>query len=159
MKSWFDPELGKEIRILTKLAWPLVVSSASDYFGKVLTTIFAGQYLTTDEFDGVALGNTMTNIAGYCLIIACASPMDSLCTQANGAQNWKLYSLTVWRALLCTMLFMIPVVIVFLYMNSILLGCGQNPLIAGYVQTWCYINVLLSDMRCTLFSFVFRNIE
>ena len=144
-KSWSgDSELKREILLLAKLAGPLVVSSFSDYMGKVLTTIFAGHFLSTDEFDGVAMGNTMTNITGYSMIIALASPMDSLCTQANGARNWKLYSLTVHRALICTALFLIPVIILWLNMNKLLVLCGQDPVIADYVYQWtlCYLAIL-----------------
>ena len=132
-------ELKRELLLLAKLAGPLVVSSASDYFGKLLTTIFAGHILTTSEFDAVALGNTMTNITGYSMIIAFASPMDSLCTQANGAQNWKLYSVTVHRALICTALFLIPTVLLWLNMEQVLILCGQNPDIALNVYRWTLI--------------------
>ena len=139
-KSWFgDSELRQELLCLARLAGPLVVSNASDYFGKVLTTIFAGHFLSTIEFDGVALGNTMTNITGYSMIIAFASPMDSLCTQANGARNWKLFSLTVHRAVICTALFLIPTVILWLNMDKVLILCGQDPVIAVYVYQWTVI--------------------
>ena len=116
-----------------------MVSSASDYFGKLLTTIVAGHFLTTNEFDAVALGNTMTNITGYSMIIAFASPMDSLCTQANGARNWKLFSLTLHRALICSVLFLLPTIILWLNMDHILVLCGQNPEIAAYVYQWTLI--------------------
>ena len=132
-------ELKRELLLLAKLAGPLVVSSASDYFGKLLTTIFAGHILSTDEFDAVALGNTMTNITGYSMIIAFASPMDSLCTQSVGARNWKLYSVTLHRALICTALFLIPTVLLWLNMEQVLILCGQNPDIAFNVYRWTLV--------------------
>jgi len=124
---------------LAKLAGPLVVSSAADYFGKLLTTIFAGHILSTAEFDAVALGNTMTNITGYSMIIAFASPMDSLCTQSAGARNWTLYAVTVWRALICTALFLIPTVVLWVKMEEVLVLCGQSHEIAHNVYRWTLI--------------------
>jgi len=124
---------------LIKLAIPLMISSLSEYSGKVLTTVFAGHFLTTDEFDAVALGNTMTNITGYSIIFAFASPMDSICTQAYGAGNWKLFSVTVHRAIICTVIFLIPTILLWLNMDKVLIICGQDPVIATFVYQWTLI--------------------
>ena len=138
-----DRELKSELWILAQLAWPLLVSNASDFFGKVLTVIFAGHFLTTDEFAAATLGNTMTNIAGCSMIIACVSPMDSLCTQANGAQNWTLYSLTVHRAFLCIALLSIPVIVLWLNMYQLLVLCGQDQEVAAYVAKWTLVYIAI----------------
>ena len=134
-----DADLNRELWTLSKLAVPLMVAAASDYFGKVLTSIFAGQILTTEEFDAVALGNTVTNITGCSMILAFASPMDSLCTQANGARNWKLFSATVRRALICTTLLLIPIVILWLNMEQLLILCGQDPGISHNVYRYALV--------------------
>ena len=131
--------MNRELWSLTRLAVPLMVAAASDYFGKVLTSIFAGQILPTEEFDAVALGNTMTNITGYSMVIAFASPMDSLCTQANGARNWNLFSVTVRRAMICTTLLLIPIIILWLNMEPLLILCGQDPGISHNVYRWTMV--------------------
>ena len=131
-KTSFKQELLK----LTKLAIPLMVNYCSGYVCRLLTNIFAGQYLSTDEFDAVALGQTMTNITGYSMIIAFVSPMDSLCTQANGANNWKLYSITTWRSIICSIFMLIPIVILWCNMYQLLILCGQDPVIAYYTYRW-----------------------
>ena len=138
-----DARMKQEMWTLTKLAVPLMVAAASDYFGKVLTSIFAGQILSTAEFDAVALGNTTTNITGYSMIIAFASPMDSLCTQANGARNWKLFSVTVRRAMMCTTLLFIPIIILWLNMERLLILCGQDPGISHNVYRWSLVYIAM----------------
>lgn len=134
-----ESEFNSELWQLAKLAIALMVAAATEHLGTFLTTIVAGHILSTDEFDGVALGFTMTNITGYAMIIAFASPMDSLCTQAMGARNWKLFSLTVHRALACNALFLIPTVILWLNMDKVLILCGQDPVIAIYVYQWTLV--------------------
>ena len=138
-----DSDLRRELWTLAKLAVQLSLVSACDYSAKVMTTIFAGHFLSTDEFDAVALGNTMTNITGYSMIYAIVSPMDSLCTQANGARNWKLFSVTVHRAVICTVLFLIPTVLLWLNMDKVLVLCGQNPMISANVYQWTLVYLVM----------------
>lgn len=143
-KPWFgDSDLRHELWLLAKLAVPLMIEAMTNYFGKFLTSIVAGHILSTVQFDAVALGNTMTNISGYAMIYAFASPMDSLCTQANGARNWKLFSLTVHRAVMCTALFLIPTIILWLNMDKVLVLCGQDPVIAVYVYQWTLVYIAM----------------
>jgi len=131
--------MRREIKALAMLAIPIVITASIDYFGVLCTTIFAGQLLSTELFDAVCLGTTMTNISGYSTIIAFASPMDSLCSQANGARNWKLYSLTVWRALLCSSILLIPIVVLWVNMDNLLEACGYNTTIAYNTYLWCLV--------------------
>eukprot|EP01084_Bolivina_argentea_P112282 200266_1 len=140
----------EELIHLINLSIPLVVSSASAYSGRLLTTIFTGRYLTTDEFDAAALGFTMTNITGYSMIIAMVSPMDSLCTQAYGANNWKLFALTIYRALFCTSIFLIPTIILWLFMYDLMIFIGQNEIVSYYVQQWTSIYITILPALVTL---------
>ena len=145
-------DLRQELSVFAKLAIPLIVQSATDDFCEMLTCIFAGQFLTTEQFASVALGITTTNITGYSMIHAFASPMDSLCTQANGAGQWRLFSVTVYRALICSTVFLIPTVIVWLTMDKLLILCGLNPSIAANVSEWTLVYI------CILPAYVLRTI-
>ena len=152
--SMADPDFKHELSVLAKLAVPLIFVGACDQFSKVLTTIFAGQYLSTKLFEAIAFGNSMTNITGLSMIVAFVSPMDSICTQANGARDWDLYSLTVWRALICTFLFLIPTVILWINMDSVLVACGQDASISANVHRWTliYLSILPAYVIRTIAS-------
>ena len=64
-----DPDLKHELSVLAKLAIPLIIVGACDQFSKVLTTIFAGQYLSTKLFEAIAFGNSLTNITGLAVTL------------------------------------------------------------------------------------------
>ena len=143
-KDGVATDLRSEIKKLVYLALPLVGMYTFGFAMRMTTITFVGQYLSEDDFDGLALGNTMTNITGYSVIIALVSPMDSLCTQAFGARNWKLYSVTVRRAVICAVLYLIPIIILWSYIYDILTYCGYNETIAknAYQYAMIYIAAL-----------------
>jgi len=141
--------LREEVGALAKLAIPIVVTASIDYFGILLTIIFAGHILSTDGFDAVCLGTTITNISGYSMIIAMASPMDSLCSQAKGARHWKLFSLTVHRAILCTAILLTPIVVLWVFAGDLLALCGFNAVIAGDVALWTRIYIAMLPAYAT----------
>eukprot|EP01083_Nonionella_stella_P031396 85990_1 len=130
-----------EIKQLTWLAMPLIGMYSFTFSFRVLTIIFVGQYLTTAAFDSLALGQTVTNITGYSMIIAFISPMDSLCTQAYGAKNWTLYSITVHRAILCASAYSIPIVIIWYFIYDILIASGYDQIIAYNAWLFAMINI------------------
>ncbi|KAK1370016.1 Protein DETOXIFICATION [Heracleum sosnowskyi] len=68
-----------------------------------------------------------------------ASALETLCGQAHGAKQHKKLSSYTYGAIICLLLFCIPVAILWIYMEKILILIHQDPLIsreAGKFSIW-----------------------
>ncbi|KAF2078151.1 hypothetical protein CYY_000535 [Polysphondylium violaceum] len=87
----------KEFKILMRWSWPLIISNLLNNVAPLFVNlIFVGR-LSAKELAGAALANTWT----YCTMAlgtGLANAMDTLVSQAYGANNVKMVGLTVQRA-------------------------------------------------------------
>ncbi|KAK1361132.1 MATE transporter [Heracleum sosnowskyi] len=99
---------------------------------------------------------------GICLqsvLYGMTSALETLCGQAHGAKQHKKLSSYTYGAIICLLLFCIPVAILWIYMEKILILIHQDPLIsreAGKFSIWSipalFSCVILQPLVCYLQS-------
>jgi hypothetical protein len=115
--------------LLFRIAAPIVVSYLTGYVTLLSGTLLVGR-LGAVELGAAALSNMFCNVAGFSINVGYLSALDTLCSQAYGAKNYKRVGLLLQRALTISTLLAIPVAIVWLFAEQILLAVHQDPEIA-----------------------------
>ncbi|ETO27839.1 hypothetical protein RFI_09292 [Reticulomyxa filosa] len=88
-KGCFAKEWKHEILSLINIAGPSTFINLVSGTYRSFTIIFVGQYLTTDDFAGMALGTLTTNLTGLASITGALSAMDTLCGHVNKKKSVK----------------------------------------------------------------------
>uniref|UniRef100_A0A7S1EQF0 Multidrug and toxic compound extrusion protein n=1 Tax=Timspurckia oligopyrenoides TaxID=708627 RepID=A0A7S1EQF0_9RHOD len=78
---------------LVKLAGPIMLATVSQGCLLLVTMIFSGR-MNTDSVAGIALACSILNISCVSLHMGLSTALDTLCSQAYGAGNYK--SLGIW---------------------------------------------------------------
>lgn len=120
----------EELRLLAGMAWPLAVSFLGTFALTFVNVVVAG-HLGETEIAAVLMGALVTNITGFALIVGMASGIESLASQAFGAQNYAAVGHVLVRACcICLLLIALPAAIVWFNAEAILRGLGQNATLA-----------------------------
>ncbi|MED6163826.1 Protein DETOXIFICATION 51 [Stylosanthes scabra] len=96
------------------------------------------------ELAAGSLAIAFANITGYSVLSGLSLGMEPLCSQAFGAKNTNLLSLTLHRCIIFLLASSIPISILWLNINTIFLFLHQNPKITKMAQT--YLLFLLPDL-------------
>jgi len=113
------------------LAWPVVLTYLMTMGLQNVNLLFVG-HLGKDELAGSALGLMYANVTGFSLVIGLLSALETLISQANGAENYKRIGLILQRGILITTVFCLPVVVAWFMCERILIFLKQDPKIAAY---------------------------
>eukprot|EP00742_Colponemidia_sp_Colp-10_P004558 GILJ01004864.1.p1 GENE.GILJ01004864.1~~GILJ01004864.1.p1 ORF type:complete len:673 (+),score=84.43 GILJ01004864.1:46-2019(+) len=126
---------------LVRLAWPCSVMQFFRYVPLIINLRFAGR-MGTEIMGGVALSIMWINITALAVSVGISSALETLCTQAYGAQNFRLLGVYLQRSCVIQSLFFIPIAVLWCFTDSILMALGQDALvcqIAGsYVRTMMF---------------------
>ena len=87
---------GKEIKELFTLAWPTVLSYFFFHLVSMITLFFAGR-LGEMELAAGTLALAFINVTGNSLYIGLGSAVETLCSQAFGAKNYRLVGVVLQR--------------------------------------------------------------
>lgn len=98
----------REISVINYNAFPLVFTFVLQN-SLSLASIFTVSHLGTKELGGVTLGSMTANITGIAAIQGLCTCLDTLCSQAYGAQNYHLVGVLVQRCAIITILAFLPV--------------------------------------------------
>eukprot|EP00760_Papus_ankaliazontas_P026644 PhM_4_TR3062/c3_g1_i2/m.103076/K03327/TC.MATE, SLC47A, norM, mdtK, dinF; multidrug resistance protein, MATE family len=129
--SSFHKLLLTDAKSLVTSAVPIVVSNLASMLLSILCLHYVGQ-LGTVELAGGALGVMFCNMSGACGIVGLSSVLDTLLTQAYGAdKHSRLISVYMQRAVLvCTAFGFISAVIWF-NTEHVLIFLHQDPKVAA----------------------------
>lgn len=81
---------------------------------------------------GVGLANMTQAFMGYMFIIGLNSSIETFVSQAAGAKNMKLCGVYLNRGRFIMTCVFIPISILLLQVENVLIGLGQNPMVARY---------------------------
>ncbi|KAL6060728.1 Mate-domain-containing protein [Balamuthia mandrillaris] len=147
-RRWHDQSVAiQELCIVLKLAAPIAGSYLCTMFIQLVSLFFVG-HLGPTELAAAALGTMYCNALGFSLIIGLLSALDTLCSQAFGAQSYHRVGLVLQRAIVILMLLCIPIAAVWFFAEELLLLAKQDPetsrLAAVYTKTMipalpCYV--------------------
>lgn len=95
-RTLFSGYYWREIKELFTLAWPTVLSYFLFHLVSMITLFFAGQ-LGKDELATATLAVSFINVTGASMFIGLASAVETLCSQAFGAKNYRLVGVVLQR--------------------------------------------------------------
>jgi MATE family multidrug resistance protein len=126
--------LGEELRILVRLALPLMASQVGMMFMGVVETLLMGRAGNT-ALAAVSLGNAWTH--GTILIaMGVVMGADPILSQAYGAGDTKTAALTFQRGLVLSLLLGVPVSLLWLCTRPVLGAFGQDPGLSALASTF-----------------------
>lgn len=130
------PSLCASVGSLLKLAGPMAISSFLDGLTRQVTIMMVG-HLGSTQLGAATLGTMTCNVTGFSLCFGGMSALDTLASQAYGAQNYKLVGIWSQRGLVCLTTIGIPISFVWWFATDDilhLLGVGDEETIALSVQ-------------------------
>lgn len=136
----------KEAILLLRLSFPIALTAMFLYSRSIVSMMFLGFHGNLPLAAG-SMAVAFANITGYSVLSGLSLGMEPLCSQAFGANQHKLLSLTLCRSVLFLLCSSIPISFLWINMSKILLFLGQDREIITLAQS--YILLSLPD----LFSF------
>jgi hypothetical protein len=82
-----------ELGLIWNIAWPTGISTLLRAGTQQSTVMIVGHMLGAEALGAVGLGTMWVNISGLSIVFGGMSALDTLCSQAYGAQNYKLVGL------------------------------------------------------------------
>ncbi|POO00250.1 Multi antimicrobial extrusion protein [Trema orientale] len=147
-----------ELRELWSLALPITAMNLLVFFRAAVSVFFLGR-LGSLELAGGALSLGFTNITGYSVLMGLASGLEPVCSQAYGTKNWALLAISFQRMVLILFAAAIPISLLWLNLERIMVGMGQDRAITSMAATYCLYslpdlltNTLLQPLRVFLRS-------
>ncbi|XP_078432042.1 MATE efflux family protein [Wolffia australiana] len=138
-----------EAKSLFTLSFPIALTALLLYSRSVVSMLFLGS-LGDISLAGGSLAVASANITGYSVLCGLSLGMEPLCSQAFGADQPKLLSVTLHRAVLFLLSSSLPIAFLWLNMDKLLLFLGQDPEITSLAQT--YLLFTIPDL--VSFSFI-----
>ncbi|XP_055819501.1 protein DETOXIFICATION 49-like [Solanum dulcamara] len=132
-----------EAKCIGNIAFPMIFTGLILYSRSIISMIFLG-HLGELSLAGGSLAIGFANITGYSILSGLAMGMEPICGQAFGGKRFKILGLTLQRTILLLLLTSIPISILWLYMQKLLIFCGQDHEIASMAQN--YILFSLPDL-------------
>ncbi|KAL3362213.1 hypothetical protein AABB24_014874 [Solanum stoloniferum] len=132
-----------EAQCIGNIAFPMIFTGLILYSRSIISMIFLG-HLGELSLAGGSLAIGFANITGYSILSGLAMGMEPICGQAFGAKRFNILGLTLQRTILLLLLTSIPISILWLFMQKLLILCGQDHEIANMAQN--YILFSLPDL-------------
>ncbi|CAA7402825.1 unnamed protein product [Spirodela intermedia] len=138
-----------EAKSLFTLSFPIALTALLLYSRSVISMLFLGSLGDLSLAAG-SLAVAFANITGYSVLSGLSLGMEPLCSQAFGANQPKLLSVTLHRAVLFLLSSSLPIGFLWFNMSKILLFLRQDPDITYLAQTY----LLFSFPDLISFSFI-----
>ena len=129
LKDQADPSWGAEMKETWKLAYSVILSYLLQIFPGMVNVMFLG-HLGVNALGASTLATMYINVTGLSLGLGLATAMDTLCSQAYGANNKKMLGVILQRGILILGLISLPIFGIWLMSEPILLAIGQEKDIA-----------------------------
>eukprot|EP00667_Euglena_gracilis_P009795 EG_transcript_9954 len=128
----------REAKAMGRLALPITCSFLLQLGLGLVNDVAAGR-LGVAELDGAGVGRLFANITGLYVILGLVTGLDTLATQAHGAQCFHLVGLSAQRAALITGLCCLPVIALWWAVEPLLCYLGQDPRVAHLASQYLRI--------------------
>ncbi|OWM66248.1 hypothetical protein CDL15_Pgr013465 [Punica granatum] len=136
-------DVVEEMKLLYSIAFPMIITGLLLYGKSAISMFFMGQ-IGKDTLAGGSLAIGIANITGISVLSGLAMGMEPISSQACGAKQWPLMGQTLQRTITILALVCVPISILWLYVEPILLLCGQDPTISSIASV--YLAYSLPDL-------------
>jgi len=104
--------------------------------------VIAVGHLGEAELAAISLAAMFCNVTGFTVGMGLATAMDTLCSQAFGANNKRGLGVVLQRALLIELAFCLPIGLIWIFAEPILLGLGQDPRVSELSGQYCQLMLI-----------------
>ena len=102
-----------------------------------LLNIFYVGHVSSDLLAGVGLGNMLLNVLVFAVTMGLNGTIETFVSWSFGEGNKPMCGIHLNRARVVVSAVITPVIILFLFMDSILIGLQQDPEIAKIARDYC----------------------
>ncbi|KAI9218763.1 mate-domain-containing protein [Blastocladiella britannica] len=135
-----------EAKRLAKQAVPCVLSLMLSMANRMVVTIVVGR-LGAQELAAASLAVMFINVLGLSILTGLCSGLETLAAQAIGSHNKRLAGVFLQRSLLINAAVCIPLVVIWIFAESLLLLAGQETDLAHMAGN--YVRILLISLPAT----------
>lgn len=96
----------------------------------------AGSLGSTSKIAALGIANTIQNMFAAALFVGMNSSLNTLCSTASGAKDYKLSLVYLRRGQVILVVLMIPVCLIMLFSENILIAIGQDKEVAHYAHIY-----------------------
>lgn len=130
----------KEFVSIAKIALPMILTGLLLYCRSMISMLFLGR-LGELALAGGSLAVGFANITGYSILSGLATGMEPICGQAFGAKRFTMLGLCLQRTILLLVFTCVPISLLWIYMKTILLMCGQDEAIATQAESYLVYSI------------------
>jgi len=127
-----------EGRRLWTISFPMVLASTSIYIMGLSSLVILGTFAGPSDLAAASMGTVYSNVCGCSLLWGLSEAIDTLCSQAYGAKQYRLMGIFLQRGVVILCLASTLASVAFYFTETVLLALGQNPELsknaAGFVQ-------------------------
>ena len=125
--------------MVTKMTVPLVIGMLLYLLVQLTNTYFVGNLNDSTLLAGVGMGNMLINVLVFAVTQGLNGALETLVSQSFGAKKFEACGIFLNRGkLVCTLIF-IPVIIIFVYADTILIALHQDAGISRVARMYCCI--------------------
>jgi len=145
-------DLITRVKVLGKLAIPVIFSFFLGLGGSFISLFFAGQYKGLDGssdatvFAGVSLANMFANVSCLSLLIGMSGAVETLGSQFNGSKKYKQVGIVLQRSILILSIMVVPILCMWYFAKEIFVKLGVELAVCEVIAKYLKIRALTMPM-------------
>ncbi|CDY68988.1 BnaAnng29060D [Brassica napus] len=125
---------------ILRITYPLIITNVLLYFRSFISMFFLAG-LGGPTLAGGSLALAFANITAYSFFSGLTMGVDSICSQAIGATNYKLFRATIRRGIILLLVTTLPVFLLWINIKRILKLLKQDEELASIAHTFLLYSV------------------